>query len=98
MLDLYAHASWHDAAHHLLAAPASLLLRLVHRRLRPSPAERAAWAAHGAHDVYPTLPAVRATAAAALPGAVVRRLLLWRYALRWDKPRHLGQRETGRQP
>jgi SAM-dependent methyltransferase len=37
-------------------------------------------------DATMTLASVRATAADILPGAVARRLLLWRYLLTWRKP------------
>jgi SAM-dependent methyltransferase len=86
VLDLYAAASWRDRLHHLAAAPVSLALRLRRAPARSSRAERAAWAAHSHHDTYLTLDQVRAVAAATLPGARVRRHLLWRYSLTWAKP------------
>jgi SAM-dependent methyltransferase len=86
VLDLYAGAGWGDRLRHLAAVPVSLTLRLWHRRLRPSAAERAAWDAHGQHDIYPTLSAVRQAAAETIPGARLHRHLLWRYALAWTKP------------
>ena len=48
---------------------------------------RAAWDAHGATDRYLSVGEVRRAAAEVLPGARVRRLLFWRYALVWRKAR-----------
>jgi hypothetical protein len=46
---------------------------------------RRAWDEHGQHDEYLTLSQVRASGANVLPGARVRRHLLWRYSLIWQK-------------
>ncbi|MBV8760748.1 MAG: class I SAM-dependent methyltransferase [Deltaproteobacteria bacterium] len=45
----------------------------------------AAWAAHR-DDALPSLAEIRRVAERALPGAMVRRHLGWRYSLRWNKP------------
>lgn len=55
-------------------------------RLSEAPEVRAAWAAHARHDVYLTLAEVRHVCAAAVPGAVVKRHLFWRYSLTWTRP------------
>jgi len=61
-------------------------LRLIHNgRLRPSAAVRKAWEQHGKHDHYLTIRQVRALADEVLPGATVRRCLLWRYLLVYKK-------------
>jgi SAM-dependent methyltransferase len=87
LLDLYRPAGMADHALALLAAPASLALGLARcGRLRPPPAVRAAWSAHAKHDRYPTLAEVTAASAEPLPGAAVRRHLLWRYSLAWRSP------------
>ena len=63
-------------------------LRLVHNgRLRPPAAVRAAWEQHGEHDSYLTVRQVRELADEILPGAIVKRCLLWRYSLVY-KQRH----------
>lgn len=68
------------------ARPVAIALRLWHRgRLRPTRAERQAWDAHGRTDRYSTLTEVRAACARVLPGAKVRRHLLWRYSIVWNK-------------
>lgn len=69
------------------AMPVAMVLRLWHRgRLRPTRAERQAWVAHCHTDRYPTLAEVRAACERVLPGARVRRHLLWRYSIVWNKP------------
>lgn len=55
-------------------------------RLRAPRAMRAAWAEHGAGETYLTSAEVRAMCGRYLPGAVVKRHLLWRYTIVWRKP------------
>jgi len=87
ILDLYRAQSVGDYLTHALAMPAGAALRLLRTgRLRTPREIRAAWAQHGAHDHYLTLAQVRAASAPLLPGAQVRRHLLWRYSLVWIKP------------
>jgi ubiquinone/menaquinone biosynthesis C-methylase UbiE len=62
-------------------------LRLIHNgRLQPPPEVRKAWEKHGKHDNYATLEQVRALADEILPGSSVKRHLLWRYTLVYQKP------------
>ena len=69
-----------------VAIPVSVGLRLIHHgRLLPSREARAAWAAHEAHDIYPTMNEVRALCADIFPGAKIRKHLLWRYSIIWQK-------------
>jgi ubiquinone/menaquinone biosynthesis C-methylase UbiE len=80
-------AGWRDAFLNFVAMGVSVSLRLIHNgRLRPPRAVRAAWEAHGAHDSYSTMRAVRALSADMFPGARVKQHLLWRYSLIWQKP------------
>jgi len=65
---------------------ASSFYQRWHRVPSPSAAESAAWDAHGVHDVYPRLSQMRQCCATYLPGARVRKHLLWRYSLIWRKP------------
>jgi len=61
-------------------------LRLIHnRRLQPPAAVRKAWEQHGKHDHYLTVRQVQTLADEILPGAIVRRCLLWRYLLVYKK-------------
>jgi hypothetical protein len=69
-----------------LALPVSVGLRLLHHgRLKPSREVRAAWSAHERHDIYPTMNEVRNLCAEILPGAKIRKHLLWRYSIVWQK-------------
>lgn len=61
-------------------------LRLIHNgRLKPPAEVRKAWEQHGKHDAYLTTSQVCALANEILPGATVRRRLLWRYTLVYQK-------------
>jgi len=86
VLDLFRGSGPGDLLLSLPAVPVAVLLRLLYTgRLRQPRAVRQAWAAHAPHDFYPTLAQVRHAWAAILPGAVVRRHLLWRYSIVWRK-------------
>ena len=86
VLDLFEPEGLSDAFMSALAVPLSVGLRLVrHGRLRPPREVRRAWDEHGRHDSYLTLARVREVCAEMLPGAVVKRHLLWRYSVVWKK-------------
>ena len=86
VLDLFQAEGLSDAVLGALALPLSLGLRLVRRgRLLPPREVRRAWDEHGRHDSYLTLAQVRELCAEMLPGAEVRRHLLWRYSVVWKK-------------
>ncbi|MET0395712.1 MAG: methyltransferase domain-containing protein [Longimicrobiaceae bacterium] len=90
VLDLFRPATLADRLCAAAALPVSLGLGLARRgRLRPPREVREAWRAHAREDVYPTLAEVRGVGAELLPGARVRRHLLWRYSLVWTKPPEL---------
>jgi SAM-dependent methyltransferase len=86
VLDLYEPRTLVDRIWSAWAFPFSLLLRAwkLHQ-LREDPQVRQAWSEHARYDVYPGLPELRALAERLLPGARVRRHLLWRYSLVWCK-------------
>lgn len=87
VLDLFEGESVSDLLTSALAVPTNMALRLLHTgRLTESSELREAWAEHGRHDEYLTMSAVRRLGAEILPGAVVRKHLLWRYSLVWRKP------------
>ena len=87
ILDLFEPEGATDAVSNLLALPVSVGLRLIHRgRLLPLRAERAAWNAHESHDLYPKMNEVQALCDRILPGAKIRKHLLWRYSIVWAKP------------
>jgi len=86
ILDLFEPEGATDAVLNLLALPLSVGLRLVHHgRLLPQRAERAAWNAHEHHDLYPKLSEVHTLCERILPGAKVKKHLLWRYSIVWEK-------------
>ena len=75
---------WLDFCLNLIAMSVSVSLRLIHqRRLLPRREVRAAWNEHARHDIYPTMKEVHALCAEILPGARIRKHLLWRYSLVW---------------
>ena len=87
VLDLFEPRGLSDWLLNFPALSASVTLRLFHHhRLRPAREVRAAWAAHEAHDLYPTMDQVRSICADLLPGAKVKQHLLWRYSIIWQKP------------
>lgn len=85
-LDLYQRSNLTELLFDGVAYPAGLLLRLVKTgKPRPPREVREAYAEHGKTDTYPTLPQIRRICAGILPGALVRRHLLWRYSIIWKK-------------
>jgi SAM-dependent methyltransferase len=86
ILDLFELAGLSDTLLNLVALPLSVGLRFKHYgRLRRRPEVRAAWAAHEAHDLYPTMRDVHALCAELLPGAKIKKHLLWRYSIVWNR-------------
>lgn len=82
--DLRTPAGTLDSSLNLVAMVVSGTLRFAHNgRLKPPPEVRAAWEEHGRTDSYPTMRELRNLAAEILPGASLRRHLLWRYSLIW---------------
>jgi SAM-dependent methyltransferase len=70
-----------------VAFPSSLMLHLLNTgRLRQDPEARRAWVEHGKTDRYLSVEEVRRVCLPILPGAIIRRHLLWRYSLVWRKP------------
>jgi ubiquinone/menaquinone biosynthesis C-methylase UbiE len=87
VVDLVASNSVSERMLDVIGYGVSTTLRLIHNgRLRPPVEVRKAWEQHGKHDTYLTLNQVRALANEILPGADVRRRLLWRYTLVYQKP------------
>jgi ubiquinone/menaquinone biosynthesis C-methylase UbiE len=75
-----------DSVLNAVAIPTSVSLRFLHHgRLLPPREVRTAWAAHEQHDTYPTMNEVRMLCAEILPGARVKKHLLWRYSVVWKK-------------
>ena len=86
ILDLFEPQGLMDSAWNLLAVPVSVGLRLLHHgRLMPQREVRAAWSAHEHHDSYPTMSEVQTLCDQILPGAKIRKHLLWPYSIVWRK-------------
>jgi ubiquinone/menaquinone biosynthesis C-methylase UbiE len=86
ILDLFEPSGIADSLSNLVALPISTALRLIHHgRLLPRREERAAWNAHARHDSYPTIAKVQSICERILPGAKIRKHLLWRYSVVWEK-------------
>lgn len=86
VLDLCRQEGLVDALLNILAVPFSAVLGVVKNGRLMAPAEvRKAWAEHGENDSYLTLSEVRRVCEDMLPGAAVRRHLLWRYSIVWRK-------------
>jgi len=92
VLDLVASNSLRERMLDVIGLGVSGTLRLIHNgQLKPAAAVRKAWEQHGKHDSYSSISEMRALADEILPGAIVRRHLLWRYSLTY-------QRRSGMQP
>jgi ubiquinone/menaquinone biosynthesis C-methylase UbiE len=86
VLDLFESKGLSDYFLGAAAMPLSLTLRLLKTgRLRPDKQTRQAWEEHAKHDSFATLEQARQICAEILPGARVRRHLLWRYSIVWQK-------------
>lgn len=86
ILDLFEPSGVVDTLLNPFAMAVSVTLRLTHHgRIFPSREARDAWAAHERHDLYPTMSEVRRLCVEILPGARIRKHLLWRYSLVWRK-------------
>jgi 2-polyprenyl-3-methyl-5-hydroxy-6-metoxy-1,4-benzoquinol methylase len=87
VLDLFRQEGVRDLLASGVAVGVNLVLRLLHTgRLREPREVRAAWAEHGQRDSYLTCSEVREICDDVLPAAKVRKHLLWRYSLVWQKP------------
>jgi SAM-dependent methyltransferase len=86
ILDLFQATGGSELLTNLAAVPVNLAIGLLKNgRLREPRAVREAWAEHGRHDTYLSLDEMRRICRDVLPGAQIRRHLLWRYSLVWRK-------------
>ena len=85
--DLFKVEGWWDLLVHVAACAVSGTLRLWHNgRLKPPREVRAAWEEHGKTDSYLTMSEACDLYESLFPGAIIRRHLLWRYSVVWQKP------------
>jgi 2-polyprenyl-3-methyl-5-hydroxy-6-metoxy-1,4-benzoquinol methylase len=88
ILDLLQSEALSDLFTNALAMSVNLATRFVNTgRLRPPVEVRKAWAEHGRDEVYLTITEARSLCEDLLPGAIVRKHLLWRYSMVWQKTR-----------
>ena len=86
ILDLVESSSLVERMFDVIGLGVSGGLRLIHNgRLKPPLEVRKAWEQHGKHDHYSSVSQVRELANEILPGASIRRHLLWRYSLVYQK-------------
>lgn len=86
VLDLFRSEGLSDVITSALAVPVTIGLKLIRLGQLRTPREvREAWAEHGRHDVYLSLGQARNLCAETLPGAKIRKHLLWRYSIIWKK-------------
>lgn len=86
ILDLVESSGLIDRMRDVAGLGVSSGLRLIHNgRLQPPPEVQKAWEQHGKHDHYSTIKQMRALAGEILPGSSVKRHLLWRYTLVYQK-------------
>jgi len=86
ILDLYKATGLLDVFTSMVAIPTNLVLRLVKNgRLRERREVREAWAEHGKNDFYSTLAQIYRICEKVLPGARMRKHLLWRYSIVWKR-------------
>ena len=86
VLDLYESEGIRDLLINLLAVPVHFILKLKNTgRLRELQEIREAWAEHGKHDTYLPVSQVRRICDDLLPGALIKKHLLWRTSIVWQK-------------
>jgi ubiquinone/menaquinone biosynthesis C-methylase UbiE len=84
--DLLASSGFFDKSLNLIRLPAAALLRWFRGgRLLRTREVRRAWAEHGKRERYLTIEEVEALRDRCLPGASVKRHLLWRYTVVWSE-------------
>lgn len=87
VLDLFESEGWADRLNNIAGFPWHVALMLIrNHRLSEPRSVREAWAMHGLHDTYLRLSEIRELCGLIMPGAQVRRHLLWRYSIIWRKP------------
>jgi len=86
ILDLVQSESLLERVFDAVGLGVSASLRLIHNgRLQPPREVRTAWEQHGKHDHYSSISQIQALAGEVLHGSRVKRHLLWRYSLVYEK-------------
>lgn len=87
ILDLLAQENWQDKLSDFIAIPLhKLFQRMENNHLQQSPEAETAMRDHLLTDQYLTLSQARRIYTTSLKGAIIRKHLLWRYSMVWEKP------------
>lgn len=87
VIDLYEEKGWMDQLYNLASIPLHhVFKRLKNDNTSSSALENQLWHAHGSGDEYMLFEEIKRIASQYLPGVKVRRRLLWRFSLVWEKP------------
>lgn len=87
VIDLYEEKGWMDSLYGLFSIPLHHIYKwLKNGQVKSSPLENKLWHEHGSGDEYLPFEDIKTIAHQHLPGAIVKRRLLWRYSLVWEKP------------
>jgi ubiquinone/menaquinone biosynthesis C-methylase UbiE len=86
VLDLYEAKGVGDLVREIVAIPVSMFLKLKNTGRIQDPQEvREAWAEHGKTDTYLPVSTLISVCSEIIPGAIIRKHLLWRYSMIWEK-------------
>lgn len=87
VVDLYEEKGWQDSLYSLFSIPIHhFYKRIRNEQSQSTPEENRLWNAHGSGDEYLPFEELKQMVTQYLPGATIRRRLLWRYSLVWEKP------------
>ncbi|WP_264299902.1 hypothetical protein [Nostoc sp. MG11] len=86
VLDLLEHEIVRDSLSDVIAVPLSWIFQVFrNRRIRPTLEAVEAWREHGRTDKYLTQSQAQQIYTEVLTEAIVRKHLLWRYSVVWEK-------------
>lgn len=91
VIDLYEEKGWMDQLYNLVSIPLHhILKRQKNGQSTSTTLENELWHAHGSGDEYLPFEEIKQIASQYLPGVEVKRRLLWRFSLIWEKPLEKG--------
>lgn len=87
VVDLYEEGHWSDFFYDLVSIPLHRLLKFRYEgRTITTKLEAELWHQHGSGDEYHSIADLKKITAPLMPRARIRKRLLWRYTLAWEKP------------
>ena len=91
VLDLYEAKGVGDLVREFLPIPVSMFLKLKNTgRIRDPKEVIEAWTEHGKTDTYLPVSTLFSVCSEIIPGAIIRKHLLWRYSIIWKKKLELS--------